>query len=78
MTEEFQVRMQDPEAKLAMVFIEEYLHNQGYTLESICALPKDQAKQLMIGASTFAAVKLAEVDTKARLLHEIHGDVTAR
>ena len=77
MSEEFKVRMEDPEAKLATVYIDEYLHGRGHTLESICSLPKEQAKQLMIEASTYAAIKLAEVDTKARVIKEIHGGVGA-
>lgn len=77
MSEELKFRMEDPEAKLATAYIEEYLHNHGYTLETICNLPKEQAKQLMIEASTYAAVKLAEVDTKARAIKEIHGAVGA-
>ena len=77
MSEELNVRMEDPEAKLATVYIDEYLRSHGHTLESICALPKDQAKQLMIEASTYAAIKLAEVDTKARAIKEIHGAVGA-
>ncbi|MBI5030594.1 MAG: hypothetical protein HZB51_08700 [Chloroflexi bacterium] len=77
MSEEFKERMEDPEAKLAAVFIDEYLRSRGQTLESICNLPKDQAKQLMIEASTFAATKLAEVENKARALQEIHGVASA-
>ncbi len=73
MSEELKVRMEDPEAKLATVYIEEYLRGYGQTLESICNLSKDQAKQLMIEASTYAATKLAEVENKARALQEIHG-----
>lgn len=75
MSEELKVRMEDPEAKLAMVYIDEYLHSRGHTLESICTLPKEQAKQLMIEASTYAAIKLADVDTKAHMIKEIHGGV---
>ncbi len=75
MSEELKVRMEDPEAKLATVYIEEYLRSRGQSLESICNLPKDQARQLMIEASTYAATKLAEVENKARALQEIHGVV---
>jgi hypothetical protein len=73
MSEEFKIRMEDPEAKLATVYIDEYLRGKGHTLDSICTLPKDQAKQLMVEASTYAAIKLAEVDTRAHMIHDIHG-----
>jgi|OpeIllAssembly_1097287.scaffolds.fasta_scaffold10422_3 hypothetical protein len=75
MSEDYKVRMDDPEAKLAMVYIDEYLRGKGQTLESICNLPKDQAKQLMIEASTYAAIKLADVDTKSRMIKDIHGGI---
>lgn len=73
MSEGLKFRMEDPEAKLATAYIEEYLHSHGQTMESICTLPKEQAKRLMIEASTYAAMKLAEVDTKARAIQELHG-----
>ncbi len=66
--------MQDPQAQLIQVYIEEYLREKGHTWESVCHLPnKDEAKRLMIEASTYAAVKVTEVAAKAHVIEELHG-----
>ncbi len=76
MEEEFKIRMEDPEAKLGKLYIEEYLRSRGYTWETICNLPKEQAKQLMIEASTYAATKVAAVEARAHFVEGIHGATT--
>jgi hypothetical protein len=65
--------MQDPTAQLGQVYIEEYLHSKGFTWESVCKLPKDDAKKLMTDASTYAALKLAEVYARGHTIEELHG-----
>ena len=65
--------MEDPSAQLGKMYIEEYLHMQGFTWESVCQLPKEEAKKLMTDASTYAALKLAEVYAKAHTVEELHG-----
>lgn len=65
--------MQDPDARLARMFLEEYLRTKGHTLDSLFRLPQPEAKQIMIEASTYASVKLAEISDKAELVHQLHG-----
>ncbi len=72
--------MEEPEAALERLLIEAYLQRRGYTLHcggqplrSICDLPDDEAKRLMTGASSYASTKLAEVETRAHFVEEIHG-----
>ncbi len=65
--------IQDPEAKLAQTFIEDFLRGHHESLETLCNLPKPEAKRLMIQASVYASTKLAEVEKRAHLIHEIHG-----
>ncbi len=65
--------MQDPTAQLGKMYIEEFLRSKGHTWESVCQLPKEEAKKLMTDASTYAAVKLAEVYAKAHTVEELHG-----
>ncbi len=66
--------LQDPQARLVQMYIEEYLREKGHTWESICHLPdKEAAKRLMIEASTYAAVKAAEVEATAHVIEELHG-----
>jgi len=63
----------EPQARLERLFIEAYLRTKGHTLQSLQKLPAEEAKQLMTEASIYASTKLAEVETKERLLQEIHG-----
>ena len=64
----------DPQAGLERSFIEAYLESKGYHPQDLQHLPKKLARQLRIEASIYASNKLAEVETRSRLVHEIHGD----
>lgn len=64
--------MEDPQAKLGRMYIEEYLRNKGYTWDSVRALPEQAAKKIMVEASTYAAIKLCEVDARANVVKQIH------
>jgi hypothetical protein len=63
----------DPQAKLCQSLIEEYLRGKGFTWDSVCALPEGETKRLLTEASMYAALKLAEVEKRSTLLHDIHG-----
>ena len=53
-------------ALLEQGLIDEYLKDKGYDREGLKKLPKDEARRIMIEASTFASGKLSEIETKAR------------
>lgn len=65
--------MEDRQAQLAHYYIEEYFHGKGLTMAQVHDLPFDQARQLWIEASQYAAIKLTEVESRAHLLQELHG-----
>lgn len=65
--------MDDPERKLENEFVLEYVHSRGYTLEQARRLPPDEFKKLMTDANTYAAIHVAEVENRARMVGEIHG-----
>ncbi len=72
--------MEEPDAPLERMYIEAYLQKHGYTLHcgdrplrSICDLPEGEAKKLMTAASVYASTKLAEVETRAHFVEEVHG-----
>ncbi len=65
--------LEDKQAELAKSFIEERLKSQGYSLKTLCQLPEEEAKRLMVDASIYASVKLAEVEDKARFVRSIQG-----
>jgi len=61
-----------PESRLEKIFIEAYITSKGYKLKDLKLLPPDELRQLMVDASIFASAKLAEVETRARLIKDIH------
>ena len=65
--------LEDKQAELARTFIEERLQSQGYSFKTICDLPPDVARRVMIDASVYASVKMAEVEDKAHFVHSLHG-----
>ncbi len=64
--------MEDPNALLEKALIEEYLSEQGYSLEKLKELPKKVAEQLMKEATRFASLKLEEIEDRAHFIDEIH------
>ncbi len=65
--------MEDPTAKLERMYIEEYLRTKGHTWESVHALALEERRRILTEASTYASVKLAEVEGKAKVIEELHG-----
>jgi hypothetical protein len=64
--------MKDPQAELARHYIEAFLRDKGYSWQSVQGLPEAEARQLFIEASTYTALKLAEIEDKAHLVHVLH------
>lgn len=65
--------LQDPEAKLEQALIDEFLRMRGHDMRSVETLPADERMRLLQGASAYAASKLAEIESRARFVHELHG-----
>ncbi len=65
--------MQDPQAQLAKMYVEEFLRDKGLTAESLADLLAERTRQIMVEASTYAALKLAEVENKSQLTYELDG-----
>lgn len=64
---------EEPRIRLERVFIEAYLRTKGHTLQSLAQLPEEEARRLMTEASIYASTRLAETETRERLLQELHG-----
>ena len=60
-------------ATLEKNYIEEYLRSRGYLRKDLRKLTKDQAKKLMIEASTHASLKLVDIESRARFRKMMHG-----
>jgi hypothetical protein len=66
-------RLEDPEGQLELAFIDEYLRLHGHDPKTMRALPEAQVLMLLEAASVYAAGKLAEFESRAHYVHEIHG-----
>ncbi len=64
--------MEHQQDKLGRMSIEEYLKSRGLSWEKVHKMPEAQAKKIMVEASTYAAVKLAEVEHRARVVGHMH------
>jgi len=64
--------MEDPEGQLERAFIDEYLRLHGYDPEAVRLLPQAEVLALLEAASIYAAGKLAELESRARYVHDIH------
>jgi hypothetical protein len=64
----------DPDEPLECALIDEFLRAHGYDWDSLDALPDVEARRVLTEASVYAATKLAEVHSRARLIHSIHGE----
>ena len=64
--------MEDPEAQLERAFIDEYLRLHGHNPEAVRSLPEAQVITLLEAASIYAAGKLAEFESRAHYVHDIH------
>ena len=69
--------MEDPEGPLETALIREFLRLRGLDADSLEALPEDEARRVLTDASVYAALKLAEIDSRAHFIHEINGIVKA-
>lgn len=62
-----------PQSALERKFIAEYLLSKGYELPDLKDLPEQTAKALMKKACLYAALKLAEIESRAKLRRGIEG-----
>ncbi len=64
--------MEDPEGKLERALIDEYLRLHGHDPEAVRQLPEAEVITLLEAASTYAAGKLAEFESRAHYVRDIH------
>ena len=64
--------MEDPEAHLERAFIDEYLRQHGHDPEAVRLLPEAHVTTLLEAASIYAAGKLAEFESRAHYVQDIH------
>jgi hypothetical protein len=62
----------DHEAKLELALIEEYLRGRGHALKELPQLSSAERTQLLHDASIYAAGRLAEIETRAHYVEDLH------
>jgi hypothetical protein len=65
--------MQDQTAILEQSFIDDFIRMRGHDPASLRTLPPAERDALLRQASTYAAAKLSEVESRAHYVHDIHG-----
>ena len=63
--------VKNPKVDLEMMYMDEYLHEKGYSIKELDTLPAEQATRLRTEASQYASLKLAQLESRARLRAEI-------
>ena len=62
----------DPFARLETGLINDYLKGLGHDPEALRARSDSEARHLLAQASTYAAARLTEVESRAHYVHDIH------
>jgi hypothetical protein len=62
----------DPFARLELSLIDDYLRARGYDPADLRARTDREAHALLVEASTYAAARLTEVESRAHYVHELH------
>ena len=62
----------DHEAKLELLLIDEYLRLKGHDLKGLPALEEAERSRLLHDAAIYAAGKLAEIEARAHYVEDLH------
>ena len=66
--------MEDQTAHLELALIEQFIRARGFDPARLHDLPDAERAALQRAAAAHAAVKLAEMESRAHFVHELHGD----
>lgn len=72
MSERAETPLEDPQARLERVFIEEFLKQHGADLSTIDLKSPGKWRDLLVQAAQYAAGRLAEIDARAAYVGELH------
>jgi len=64
--------IEDPTGQLELALIDQFIRSRGYDSAALDALPAELRQSLQKLASAYAAAKLAEMESRARYVHELH------
>lgn len=63
--------VEDPHAALERALIAELLGDRGHTLRSLDELPREQQRDVLRYAATYATLRLSDIEARARYVNEI-------
>ena len=66
--------MEDQMAHLELALIEQFIRARGFDPAALGELPEAERAVLQRQAAAHAALKLAEMESRAQYVHELHGD----
>jgi hypothetical protein len=61
-------------ASLEQYYFQVYLQSKGLTVENLKNLPENEARKIRRDAFLYASTKLAEEETRARFVQDLHGN----
>jgi hypothetical protein len=61
----------EPLAFLERTYFLQFLRQRGYSLADLKILPPEEARRLRIGACMYAALRLAELEARARFVDDL-------
>jgi hypothetical protein len=65
-----------PLAELERVFIDAFVRARGHDPRQLSVLPESEREALLKDASIDASTRLAEIESRSHLVHEIHDHAT--
>ena len=75
-TAELPSAVEEPHARLEMMYMAEYLRGKNYRMPELASLSDADAKRLMEEASSYASLKLTEVEMGADFVDALQSDDT--
>jgi hypothetical protein len=72
MAERFEVPREDPEAKLEVALMEEFLQSRQHSFEDLRFLPDAERSTLFAAAAAYATRRLTEIDARAHYVADLH------
>lgn len=65
-------QLETPSATLERTLLDEFLSARGHTWTSVRVLDADEAAALLRGASAYASLRLAEIESRAEYVNALH------
>jgi hypothetical protein len=65
--------LEEPQAELERRIIDDYIRALGHDPAALRARTDEAARAILVGASTYAATRLSEVEARSHYVRDIHG-----